>query len=237
MENKQQENKGPHFWLAVGLIGIGLLLMLDNLRLIDFGDIWQLWPAVFIFIGVSKLKSGSSREKNSAYMFIGCGVFFMLLSLDILDWGDIWQFWPVVLILTGLSIIYRRSKWAEGESTAGQGHNEDRLDVVAIFGGHYRNVTSKNFQGGHVTAIFGGAELDFGEAKLAEGEQVLDVLSLFGGTELRVPKGWNVRFQGVPLFGGFEDKRREVPVEERQDDRSLTVKGVVLFGGLVIKSS
>ena len=49
----------------------------------------------------------------------------------------------------------------------------------ADFSGNSKTITSDHFEGGNITALFGGAKLDFGQAKLAQGENVLDVFSMF----------------------------------------------------------
>ncbi|MCG8608009.1 DUF5668 domain-containing protein, partial [bacterium] len=106
MADKQQE-KGTHFWVAVGFIAVGFLFLLDNFGILGFGDVWALWPAIFIVVGIFKLREAKSQQdKNSAYIFIGVGTLLTLLMTDILDWGDIWVLWPVILIVVGLSMIY-----------------------------------------------------------------------------------------------------------------------------------
>ncbi|MFQ5677803.1 MAG: LiaI-LiaF-like domain-containing protein [bacterium] len=225
--------RGPNFWTAVSLIFVGLLFLLNNFDLVDIDNFWKFWPLILILIGFAKLKSSDYRDKSSASVLLAIGTFFLLVNLDILDWDILWQLWPVILILIGLSIIFRRKAH---HSADGQ-YSENRVDVVAIFGGNHKMVTSTRFEGGSVTAIFGGAKLDFRNAKLAEGENVVDVFSMFGGAEIRVPRDWHVQIRGVPIFGGFEDARHNVPSEEDPRDRSLVLKGIVLFGGLEIREA
>jgi predicted membrane protein len=157
--------------------------------------------------------------------------------LDYLRWRTVFQFWPVILILIGISIIYGRYRRASGASEAGEAISDDYIDAVAIFGGTERVVASQNFRGGNATAIFGGAKLNFGRAKLSAGENILDVFTLFGGTELHVPDDWNVIIKCVPIFGGCEDSRRKMNEEETAKNKTLIIKGLVLFGGIHIKSA
>ncbi|MFQ5753611.1 MAG: LiaI-LiaF-like domain-containing protein [bacterium] len=236
MEEKQ-DIKGPNFWLALGLIFIGVLFLLDNFDILDIGDLWQFWPLILIGIGILKLKSSHYQDRGSAITLLIIGVVFLLLNFDILDWGDIWQFWPVILILIGISIIYRRYAWKSNSEKQNKTLSEDRVDVVAIFGGNDKIITSDKFEGGNVTAIFGGANLDFGNAKLAAGENILNIFTMFGGTELYVPNDWHVIIKGFPIFGGFEDTRRKLPSEDLPKDKILVVKGLVIFGGLEIKTA
>lgn len=229
--HKQQ---GPNFWFAVALITLGVLFLLNNFDIINLGDLWDYWPLIFIAIGLSKLKSSDYHDKSSAVIFLLLGIVFLLTSLDILAWRDIWQFWPIMLIAMGISIILRRS---HSEDSTRDISTEDRLDVVAVFSGHHKLVVSKNFQGGTVSTLFGGAKLDLGKAELAPGEQVLNVFCMFGGAELHLPKTWKVVIKGVPVFGGFDDARVAAPPEDENVDRQLVIKGYVIFGGLELKSS
>ncbi len=87
--------------------------------------------------------------------------------------------------------------------------NKDYIDDIAIFGGGHKIIQSDNFKGGNITAIFGGSEIDLTQCKLAEGDNVLDVVIIFGGTEIIVPREWNVRTNVTPLFGGFSNKTQK----------------------------
>lgn len=227
--------QSANVWLALGLILVGILFLLDNLDLFDLGDLWVFWPVIFIGVGMLRLKSSNYRDRTSASFFIGCGLLLLLLNLDILEWGTIWQFWPVILILVGLSIIYRRSR-ADSDNE-GETSSENRIDVVAIFGGNEKKIASDNFKGGNITTICGGAKLDFEAAKLSKGKNVIDLFTVCGGVEMYVPNDWNVEIKGLPLFGGFEDSRRKVPSETTASDKTLTIKGLVIFGGLHIKNA
>jgi predicted membrane protein len=236
MQNKRNMS-GPNFWLALTLIALGVLFLLDNVGVIYIGSVWQYWPLILIAIGVTRLTSSSSRERSSATILIGVGVIFMLLNLDFLDWDTVWQFWPVVLILIGISIIYGRSRRSTETPTDRDLLADDHVDAVAIFGGVERKISSQNFRGGNTTAIFGGTELNLGRAKLAAGDNELDVFAMFGGVELKIPDEWHVIIRCVPIFGGCEDSRRNVNDEQIAKDRTLIVKGLVLFGGIEIKSA
>jgi len=229
----QSAARSSNFWLAVSLIALGALFLLHNLDILHIGWMWRLWPVILIVIGLSKLYGSNFQDRGSALTLIIIGVLFFLLNFDLLEWDTVWQFWPIILILIGVSIIYNRVRPSASESKSG---TEDRVDLVAIFGGHERKIASEQFKGGNVTAIFGGSKLDLMHSKLSDGENVLDVLSLFGGAEIFVPADWRVILKGIPIFGGFEDARMP-PAGERTTDNTLIIKGFVLFGGLSIKSA
>jgi predicted membrane protein len=237
MSNQQQKH-GSHTWLAFVLIGVGLLFLIDNLGFIEIDNFWRLWPVILIVIGIGKIKTADPRERSTGTILLTIGGVFLLVNFGVLPWDLIWRLWPVALILIGISFLLRRRRTSDAETDT---YSEDTLDAVAIFGGSERKINSGNFQGGHVTAIFGGVELDFSNARLAPGNNTIDIFTMFGGTEIRVPLDWNVQMKGMPIFGGFEDSRASpVNVQEGEisvKDRTLTIKGLVLFGGIEIKSA
>jgi predicted membrane protein len=113
---------------------------------------------------------------------------------------------------------------------------DDYLNEVAIFGGVKRQVFSKDFKGGRVSAIFGGAELNFVNADI-RGRTVLELNNIFGGTKLVIPSSWAVKQEISAIFGGIEDRRQQVPGTPGTDpEKILVIRGTCLFGGLEIRN-
>ena len=65
---------------------------------------------------------------------------------------------------------------------------------------------------------------------------MIDVLIMFGGTEIRVPNSWNVILSVTPIFGGFSNKIRRDPNVPVNQSKTLIIKGLAMFGGGEIKS-
>ena len=114
--------------------------------------------------------------------------------------------------------------------------NVDRLDDVSIFGGGHKYLSSDNFQGGNITAIFGGSEIDLTRCKLAPGNNVIEVVAIFGGTTIIIPKEWNVIIDVLPIFGSFSHKGMRWPGVTTDPENSLIIKGTMIFGGGEIKT-
>jgi predicted membrane protein len=156
--------------------------------------------------------------------------------LNLIDFNFWSVFWPGILILAGLMIIFRHQIDRNPEKKT-LIDNENLIDEVAVFGGGDRVISSQQFQGGKVTTIFGGLNFDMLRAKMAPGENIMDVFCLFGGMKLIVPEGWTVKIRVMSLFGGFSDKHRYRLPENNPDQSSqLIIKGTVIFGGGEIKS-
>jgi predicted membrane protein len=120
------------------------------------------------------------------------------------------------------------------EKTPGEkNYPQDYIDSTSIFGGIKKNVLSKNFKGGDIVNIFGGSEINLGQADI-KGRVELEVTQIFGGTKLVVPSNWEVKPEMTALFGGIEDKR-DVGTASNPD-KVLVLRGTSIFAGIEIKS-
>lgn len=170
--------------------------------------------------------------------------------------------WPFLIILFGLFIIFKprrkrdyynnrfrhRRHWREWQQeekyknyfsevdSATSTSTNEIIDSVTFMGGIKKKIISKNFKGGDVTVIFGGAELDFIQADLNE-NVVLEITQIFGGTKLIVPAHWEIKSELVSIFGSIEDKRPTLPkAVGNEPAKILILKGTTIFGGIDIKS-
>ncbi|MGH9741822.1 MAG: LiaF transmembrane domain-containing protein [Candidatus Acidiferrum sp.] len=257
-----QQTKRPHvvcagnahwglIWGFVILI-VGVSLLLDHMGIISFGYVYRLWPLILVVFGLMNLASRNSRVLG--VLLLAAGVLFLLNNLNLIrfTFGDLW---PVAIIAVGLVLIWgslenrgllrKKPKfdWTQPNAAAAFrqrvvdafSETESSMNAVAVFGGHERRCTDQHFQGGKVTSIFGGVEIDFRDADI-DGEAVLEVTCIFGGVELRVPDTWYVHSRTLPVFGSFEDKTRQsrVAQPEGAKRKTLIVTGVVVFGSVEI---
>lgn len=224
-------------WMGIAIILLGVVLLGNNLNFLSY-DIRRYlltWENILILLGLVFFFGKGNRTTGILLFVIGV-IFYMKNVLNLIDFNFWSLFWPGLLILMGILMIFRHQLdgSTEKKSTA---DNEDIIDEIAVFGGGDRLVASQNFQGGKVTTIFGGLNFNMLQAKMAPGDNVLDVFSLFGGMKLIVPEGWNVKIQVFSLFGGFSDKHRFRLSNNTPDQGSqLIIKGTVFFGGGEIKS-
>ena len=224
---------------AIILIAAGALLMLNTFNIIHT----QLWHYIFdwktIIIGIGLILMTSQNHRVTAYILIGLGLVFWVPSYFDQDISFRQVFWPIILIAIGLIIISRRGKHSGVGNK--QIRNEDGsistdyLNDIAIFGGGTLRVESQNFKGGTLTAIFGGRVINLQSAHTAPEGCVVDVFTMFGGTKLVVPDDWQVKSDALSLFGGFTDKRHISP-DNVKENKVLLLKGIVMFGGVEVKS-
>ena len=225
--------------LMGGLLMIfGGILLLFNFHLIpwEFKKYIFTWQMIPIIIGLISLVS--SHEKTTGIILIAVGLFFYLPEFRWFDHYNLKRlFWPAMLILIGFLVVFRRPfDWGKKKIETEIGDEHNQIDDMAIFGGGDRVVTTKNFNGGKVTAVFGGSNFDFNNAELSSGKNVIDVFALFGGCKFLVPPDWKVKVEVTGIFGGFSDKRTTMPSVNVETDKVLIIRGVVLFGGGELKS-
>jgi hypothetical protein len=111
---------------------------------------------------------------------------------------------------------------------------DDYLDAVSVFGGIKKTILSKDFKGGEIVNVFGGAELDFTQADI-NGRVIIDITQIFGGTKIIVPSHWQVVSDIAAVFAGFDDKRMRTTAAPNSE-KILVLKGVSIFAGVDIRS-
>lgn len=233
MEEIKKETTDKRVWLGVTLIILGGLFLLNSLDIFDFPftRIFISWPFIFFVIGLYILLHTSKKILGGILAGLG-GLFLIprIFPQIEISWSIVF---PIILITIGFYIILHRRK--NIEFIRGQ-IKEDVIDDISIFGGGDKSITSKNFKGGNVTAIFGGSEINMTQCQLAEGVNTIDILALFGGTTIIVPKNWNVIVSVTSILGGFSNKGIKDPTIEIDTSRSLVIKGLVIFGGGEVKN-
>ncbi len=151
-----------------------------------------------------------------------------LIGLSLLFDMNIMRFVvPAVLIYFGLRILI--SNEGSDPITRSQAH-ENKIDRVLVFSGMSEKNVSEDFEGGSIVAIFGGGELDLREAVTKEKEISLDLVAVFGGIKVIVPKTWQVNTEGVGILGAFENNTSR----DKKTTATLKVEGVGIFGGVEV---
>ncbi|MFT5953697.1 MAG: putative membrane protein [Cyclobacteriaceae bacterium] len=219
----KQENRRA--FVGLFLILVGIVFLLNNFDLIPRLPWWvyqYTWQIVFMGAGVFLFISGN---RSGGFIFLGIGTFFLLKEHFYLDMRD---FWPVILIIVGLSFVFRHKRL-----TSNREINDNYFEAMNIFGGGNQIVSSPSLQGGRITSIFGGSEVDLRQSK-AESGAIIEVTTIFGGSDITVPPDWKIKNQVTAILGGFEDKRTNISHDD--DAPVIVIKGLTLFGGGEIKS-
>jgi Cell wall-active antibiotics response 4TMS YvqF len=249
-DSAERFRNSSHIWTGLFLLLIGGIALAKS-----FGvpiPRWLFsWQMLLIGIG---LFSGFKKGFRDGGWFVPIIIGGIFLINDYVLLGDMRKhIWPLILIVVGLFFILRprrSNKWKEcfekKNPTSGgietitplsetNFSQDDVLDSTAIFGGTKKVILSKNFKGGELVNIFGGAEIDFTQADI-HGTAELDVTAIFGGATLIVPSHWVIKQEAVTIFGGISDKRKNIAAYTDGPGKALLIKGTVLFGGIEIKS-
>ena len=123
---------------------------------------------------------------------------------------------------------------AEKAAERNRTYSEDFIDVTSVFGNVKKNVLSKDFKGGDIVNVFGGADLNLSQADI-NGRVIIDVTQFFGGIKLIVPPHWQVVPDVASVFAGIEDKRK-AGITQMSDDKILVITGTSVFAGIEIRS-
>ena len=231
-----------HPRLVVGLLImlLGALFLLDNLDLVDVGDVFRLWPLFFVAIGATMAvqPSGTANRGFGVFLVIA-GLWVLLYDFDIIP-VSFWDIWPVFLIGAGAWLVWRGigepagarrpGDVAPGRPASGpEVTGTDTVSAFAFMSGIERVNNSKGFRGADLTAIMGGVDLDLRDATMGA-EPVIDAFAFWGGIEIKVPNDWVVINKVMPLLGGLEDDTR--PVEG--STKELLVRGSAIMGGMKV---
>ena len=243
MENNNNKPMDKKLIAGGLLIAAGALLFLDTFDLVFFNMSYYIFSWKTLLIGIGLIMLTSPERRTTAYVLIGLGIFFWLPSIFEYNVHIRQVFWPLLLIGVGAIILTRRKSYGPHRRTYktndGSGRTTemdmDYLDDISILGGGTKRVQTENFKGGRITAIFGGSEFDLKTASISPEGCVVDVFTMFGGSKLIVPEDWQVKSDVVSLFGGFTDKRSLRP-SDADPNKTLVLKGFVMFGGVEVKN-
>lgn len=243
---QSQHNKWEHMHSTKGRIFSGIFVVIIGVVLlakqmgVELPQWLFTWEMLIVVIG---LYTGIKHDFKHISWLILVAIGGILLIDDIFPETQLENFlWPGVVIFIGLIMIStagrRKERWREWREKcrnfSGEEVNENMLDTVSVFGGIKKNIISKDFKGGEITCVFGGAEINLTQADI-NGNVILEVTQVFGGTRLIIPANWEIQSEIVAVLGSIEDKR---PVTDHYtpDKKVLVLKGVTLFGGIDIKS-
>ena len=235
---------------GVILVLLGILFTLDNFGVVEAREVFRFWPLAIVALGVVTLSRARLPEQRIVgTLIIVAGAAFLLRKLGLVSFRiRARELWPLFLVFGGGFMVWgslrsrertrerlQRAPGAAGSSDGGGGGA--LLNAFAVMGGGERIVRDPDFRGGEVTAILGGFEIDLRQAGMMRDSAEIEIFTLWGGVDLKVPEDWNVVVQGVPILGGFSNTARSGSVTATGAPRkTLVVNGTVIMGGVEIKN-
>lgn len=230
--SKKPVSKGTRV-AGIILMVLGAAFILTQAGAIPWSQIWGTWwPVILVVLGAWRLIAVRPVPWVSGVFLVVLGLLCQLAELDVYGWGYVWA---IFLLAVGAWLLLRPASLADearGKTESGKG----ALDLWSVFGGTELHVTSPNFRGGQVTALFGGATVDLRGATPVSDDVPLTINAIFGGVEVVVPDGWRLVVQGAPIFGGIEDNRRAAEATDASAP-VLRVAAFAFFGGVELKGA
>jgi predicted membrane protein len=221
---------GPRLVLGLCIMAVGAVFTLENLGLITSRQFIRYWPVLLIAVGVAKaLRPGKRGWRGEGLLWLTAGTVLLLRTFGVIT-VSLWKLWPILPLLVGAHIVWRSLRPSPRLDDV---DSASTLQATAVLGGVSRNSNSQSFRGGEITAVLGGCEIDLRQARIQDGDAVIEVSAFMGGIEIRVPEEWSVVTKGMPLLGGFEDATR--PPRDDTGQR-LVITGFAILGGVEVKN-
>lgn len=231
--------------LSILLILAGLILLSINYGWIETPLVSVIfsWPMLLIVMGYLIL---FTNDKIAGVVILIVGTFFLLPRLqtsypETFGWINpnfVDNMWPAMLIILGVVIFTqvmlnanKRHKMPNRE--VGDDQTEGLIYKSVVFSGSKSIFLEPVFNGGWLSAIFGGIEIDLSKTSLPEGDTCINVNAIFGGIVLYVPDDLQVITNLSNFFGGVDDKR-SVHHTAKQPKR-LIIEGSLIFSGCELR--
>jgi hypothetical protein len=114
-----------------------------------------------------------------------------------------------------------------------RGRVPERDAVFNVFSGSDRKGVFNAPRSLQVFNVFGGSDIDLSRAALPPEGCVINVVCVFGGCDIKLPRGVNVDVRGIGVFGGFGKR-----VDEAEDPNAplVRVNGIAVFGGCDVRT-
>lgn len=223
--------------LGVILVAVGLVVGLNAAGItnidIFFDGWWTLFIIVPCFIGLFK-ESG----KLGNLIGIAIGLFLLACCQDLIDYELFWKLLiPAIIVLVGLNLIFgglfgkKVSKKANKIFHELRNEGKNAKIGCATFSAVDMSFDGEVFEGAELTAAFGSVKCDLRGA-IIEKDAAISVSATFGGIDILLPQGVNVKVSSNSIFGAISNKCGK---SKAPDAPTLYVSGCCMFGGVEIK--
>jgi hypothetical protein len=94
---------------GLAIVVIGVLLILENFEIIEFGGIWKIWPLLLIGFGFGAAFEPGGRNRVFGLVVAAVGIGLQLRNFGLLDinFETVRIYWPALLIAIGIANLVR----------------------------------------------------------------------------------------------------------------------------------
>jgi predicted membrane protein len=248
VETWEQHSRRGKIYGGIFIVIVGALLLAHRMGVAIPHWVFT-WQMLIIGIG---LFTGIKHGFRGAGWLILVGVGTIFLCDDVVEGVNLSMYlWPILIIAVGLWMIFGprkrcRDRWGAWQQHVHKHgmpeapfprdvHSGDYIDNTAIFASLKKNVISKDFKGGEINCVFGGAEVNLTQADI-NGKADLEVNCILGGATLIIPANWEIKSELTAVMGGMEDKRQLHPDVRPDGSKVLILRGTAVMGGIEIRS-
>lgn len=221
---------GSVLW-GIVLIAAGVIWALNEFNVTNINVFFDGWWTLFIIVPCA-IGLFTEREKIGNIFGIAFGVFLFLCCQDIMSFSMLWKLLvTAIIVIAGLKLVLTGLFGNKANEIMKQPKLEGKepRSGFAAFSGSDLNYDGEVFEGAELTAVFGGVKCDLRNA-IIEKDCAIQVSAIFGGIDIFVPAGINVRVNSNSIFGGVSNK-----TAAHQNAPTLYISGTCMFGGVEIK--
>ena len=205
----------PRLIFGLMVVVVGLIFLLDNMGVVEAGQLFRYWPVALIVIGGLKLIQGPSTGSR-VWGGVLCVAGLMILNdlYLVIHIDRLWRFWPLAIVAFGLMIVikaFRNPPETNGEA----------VRIPNVFGGSGSRPpnSSAGVVAGSVSATRPGSMA-----------QTMEELAIWSGVERRVSSPNFKRADLTAVMGGIEFDLRQAGA----DNGEAVIEVFVLWGGIEI---
>ena len=209
------------------ILTIGVILWLDHAGRVNARDYLRWASAIMIAYGLAHI---AERRWVAAALMTFFGVMFLppVRAMVELDIRAILGLWPLFISVAGVSLIAQALRPVPKDAR----QDGASFRALAVMGGNNRTMNAEEFSRGDVVAVMGGVEIDI-RSSPPGAIAVIDVLTFWGGVDIRVPRGWVVENQVFALLAALEDKTTAPPAANAP---RLIVRGTAIMAGIEVRN-
>ena len=186
------------------LIAIGVIWGLNALEITKINIFFDGWWTLFIIIPCFA-NLFKDTEKTPSIVGIVIGVLLLLASQNVFSFDMLFKIaLPLMLVMIGFSFLFKDFFNKKFNESIKKLDNNSKV-CCATFSGQKLNITDE-FKG-------------------------MDLEAIFGGIDIFVPEGYNVKVESTSIFGGVDNKK--MTFDEK--NKTIYIKAVCIFGGVDVK--
>ncbi|TFG83028.1 MAG: hypothetical protein E4G74_01830 [Erysipelotrichales bacterium] len=232
------------------LVVVGILVLLSNLDIFYVSDLIDyLWPSALILLGLASIVE-HRRLTIWGMILVGIGALYLANAFALLYKLDTSALiGPVILVAIGIGLLFGRRSHEINiriprdpihinvgndfrSSGSSSSNNSSKQNYTGFLSSVEEHVLDEAFVSCEVTALLGGANMDFSDIKIAGNEATLNLNAIFGSVECRLPRDVRIVASGTPMLGGFENRC----VSDPNAVKTLFIRYTSMFGSVEIKN-